>query len=201
MGRLLFWLLVLGMLTGGYYIYTQDPDPADARAAVNGTFASLHSRLTQALADAQNAAGDAAEHVADTGAEPAANDEGGDTAPTPDEPVVVDTPRPVAGGAGDEEALDQYRSWISEARATHPYPESEEHMHAVMVCESEGEATAVNPAGPYSGLFQYSAATWNADWNTYRNENILDPRAQIFATALAWSNGMQSHWGCYSRTH
>lgn len=181
MGRLLFWLLVLGMLAGGYYIYTQDPDPADARAAVSGTFASLHSRLTQALADAQNA--------------------DDNTAHEPDEQVVVETPRPVAGGAGDVQPLDQYRAWISEARATHPYPESEEHMYAVMMCESGGQATVVNPAGPYSGLFQYSAATWNADWNTYRNEGILDPRAQVFATALAWSNGMQSHWGCYSRTH
>lgn len=201
MGRLLFWLLVLGTLAGGYYIYTQDPDPADARAAVNGTFASLHSRLTQAMADAQSAAGGAAEHVADTGAEPAASDEGGDTAPTPDEPVVVDTPRPASGGAVGEQTLDQYRAWISEARARHPYPDSEERMYAVMICESGGRATIVNPAGPYSGLFQYGPALWSGDWNIYRDQDILDPQAQIFATALAWSNGMQGHWGCYSRAY
>jgi len=201
MGRLIFWLLVLGMIAGGYFIYTQNPDPADARAAVNGTFASLHSRLTQAIADAQSATDDAMEPVADTGTESPTDDGGEDTTHEPDEQVVVETPRPVAGGAGDDQTLDQYRAWISEARATHPYPDSEERMYAVMMCESGGKATAVNPAGPYSGLFQYSPDTWDADWNTYRNEDILNPRAQIFATALAWSNGMQNHWGCYSRTH
>jgi len=111
------------------------------------------------------------------------------------------TPQPTSPGAGDEQTLDQYRAWIREARATHPYPDSEERMYAVMMCESEGRAEVVNSAGPYSGLFQYSAATWNGDWNTYRDENILDPRAQFFATALAWSNGMQSQWGCYNRAH
>lgn len=95
----------------------------------------------------------------------------------------------------------QYRIWIAEARETHPYPESVEKMHAVMMCESGGRADIINPAGPYSGLFQYSASTWSGDWNHYRDTDILDARAQIFATALAWSKDMQSHWGCYHRSH
>lgn len=185
MGRLLFWMLVLGIIAGGYYIYTQDPDPAEARAAVNGAFASLHTRLNEAIA---NASQDMNNEVVD---------ETTDEDPTPEE-----TPAPALSNtnSGDND-LSQYRAWISEARARHPYPESEERMYAVMMCESGGRATIVNQAGPYSGLFQYSTATWNGDWNTYRDEGILDPRAQIFATALAWSNGMQGHWGCYSRPH
>ena len=103
--------------------------------------------------------------------------------------------------AGNNESSAQYRAWISEARAAHPYPESEEKMFAVMMCESGGRADIINPAGPYSGLFQYSADTWNGDWNQYRDSDILDARAQVFATALAWNNNMQSHWGCYSRAH
>ena len=95
-------------------------------------------------------------------------------------------------------ALAQYRTWISEARATHPYPETEARMYEVMMCESGGNAEIVNPAGPYTGLFQYVDGTWRGDWNTYRNQPITDARAQIFATALAWSRGMQSHWGCYT---
>lgn len=95
-------------------------------------------------------------------------------------------------------ALAQYRHWISEARAKHPYPESEDRMYAVMMCESGGNPEIVNPAGPYTGLFQYVDGTWRGDWNSYRSESITDPRAQIFATALAWSKGMQSHWGCYT---
>jgi hypothetical protein len=111
------------------------------------------------------------------------------------------TVRAAPGGAVEEQTLGQYRAWIREARARHPYADSEERMYAVMLCESRGQAAIVNPAGPYSGLFQYSRATWSGDWNTYRDQDILDPRAQIFSTALAWSNGMQRQWGCYSRPH
>ncbi|MEM6556839.1 MAG: hypothetical protein AAF642_13245 [Pseudomonadota bacterium] len=106
-----------------------------------------------------------------------------------------------SSGSDSGGTLEQYRAWISEARAAHPYPESEEKMFEVMMCESGGRADVVNPAGPYSGLFQYVAGTWAGDWNQYRDSDILDARAQIFATALAWNNNMQSHWGCYSRSH
>lgn len=81
----------------------------------------------------------------------------------------------------------------------HPYPESEAHMYAVMMCESSGRAAVVNRAGPYTGLFQYADGTWRGAWNIYRDHGVLNPRAQIFATALAWRNRMQGHWGCYDR--
>jgi hypothetical protein len=105
------------------------------------------------------------------------------------------------GGPVSEETLDRYRTWIVEARKKHPYPESADRMLSVMMCESRGQATIINPAGPYKGLFQYNPQTWNGDWNEYRDEDILDPRAQIFATALAWQRGMQGQWGCYNRDH
>lgn len=100
-----------------------------------------------------------------------------------------------------EAALAQYRVWIGEARVQYPYPDSVQRMYDVMMCESGGQAGIVNPAGPYSGLFQYADGTWNGDWNTYRENDILDAQSQIFATALAWSLNMQGHWGCYSRPH
>jgi len=96
-----------------------------------------------------------------------------------------------------EESLAMYRFWIREARELHPYAESEDRMYAVMMCESGGNASIVNPAGPYTGLFQYSDETWRGAWNTYRDGEITEAQAQIFATALAWSLNMQSHWGCY----
>jgi len=99
-----------------------------------------------------------------------------------------------------EATLAQYRAWITDARKKHPYPESEARMYAVMMCESTGRVAIVNPAGPYTGLFQYAAGTWNDTWNTYRGDGMLDAKAQIFATALAWSRDMQSHWGCYRKT-
>lgn len=114
------------------------------------------------------------------------------------------TPAPPAPtsrrGGVDEQTLAQYRTWIREARQAHPYADSEDRMYAVMMCESRGQATIVSPAG-HSGLFQYSRATWNGAWNTYRDHGMLDARAQIFATALAWQRNMQRQWGCYSNPH
>jgi hypothetical protein len=89
--------------------------------------------------------------------------------------------------------LDQYRLWIEEARAMYPYSESVEVMWNLMLCESSGNPDAI--AGPYHGLFQYDSQTWFGDWNPYRDTSIFDPRAQIFATAKAWSEGNIGWWG------
>lgn len=93
----------------------------------------------------------------------------------------------------------QLRQWIDEARAMYPYPESTDKMWRVMMCESTGYPGAVG-SGIYYGLFQYLPSTWAGSWNPYRNESIWDARSQIFATARAWSIGMQSHWSCYYLT-
>jgi hypothetical protein len=108
---------------------------------------------------------------------------------------------PASGGAVDAPTLQQLRAWISEARRKYPYADSEERMYAVMICESKGQAGIVNPAGPYSGLFQYSPGLWKGAWNVYRDQDVLDPKAQIFATALAWQKNMQGQWGCYTHPH
>jgi hypothetical protein len=73
-------------------------------------------------------------------------------------------------------------------------------MYAVLLCESGGDPAIVSPDGFNHGLFQYSAATWAGDWNPYRDQPITDARAQIFATACAWSRGMQAQWGCYTNS-
>jgi hypothetical protein len=115
-------------------------------------------------------------------------------------PKPAPTPTPTCGSA-DSEIVARYRAWITEARVLHPYDDSERRMFEVMRCESGCTASAVNRAGPYRGLFQYSDATWHGAWNLYRNESVLDPKAQIFATALAWSKHMQRRWGsCYRRS-
>jgi hypothetical protein len=94
--------------------------------------------------------------------------------------------------------LAQYRQWMEEARGLHPYPEPVDKMWAVMMCESGGEPML--SASLYHGLFQYHPDTWAGEWNPYRSAAILDPRAQIFATAKAWQEGYQSWWGCYALT-
>lgn len=98
--------------------------------------------------------------------------------------------------AEDEASRSQYLQWIREARKLHPYSQSECRMYQVMICESKGNAAAVG-SGRYVGLFQYRPATWNSRWNIYRDQDIHDARAQIFATALAWHDKLQDLWGCY----
>jgi hypothetical protein len=122
----------------------------------------------------------------------------GAATPAPSTPAAAHASPHAAQGPADTQTLTQYRAWIHEARQSYPYADSEDRMYAVMMCESRGQAALVNPAGPYSGLFQYGTASWRGDWNTYRDQSVLDARAQIFATALAWQRHMQSQWGCYS---
>lgn len=112
-------------------------------------------------------------------------------------PTLPSTPAPtLAPWAPSSSApLDQYRVWIEEARALHPYGESSEMMWALMICESSGKPDAVGSGT--SGLFQYTDATWAGAWNPYRDQPIFDPRAQIFATAKAWQDGNQVWWTCY----
>jgi len=197
MGRFLFWIVVLAGIAGGAYVYFVKPDPVVVRASVNHAVAELTTQVQNLIAGGEEVAGDEGMSASETAREEEATPEATETPAAPSIPA----PPPASQGAVDRQTLDQYRAWISEARAAHPYPDSEEHMYAVMMCESHGRASVVNSAGPYSGLFQYSSALWNGDWNTYRDQGILDPHAQIFATALAWSDGMQRQWGCYNRTH
>jgi hypothetical protein len=99
--------------------------------------------------------------------------------------------------AANVRTLEQYRAWMVEARQMYPYPQSIDKMYKVMMCESGGNAQASGGGGRWLGLFQYAPATWRGKWNPYRNNSIRDAKSQIFATAKAWSIGMQSHWSCY----
>jgi|GEM_PF-1432639 hypothetical protein len=110
------------------------------------------------------------------------------TLPTPTaQPSPTTPPTPATD-------LEQYRVWMHEARMQYPYSESLDAMWSVMICESSGNPTVV--VNGYYGLFQYSSDTWLGEWNPYREQPILDPKAQIFATAKAWYDGNQHWWGC-----
>ena len=119
--------------------------------------------------------------------------------PTVTPPAIIPSPQPAEPIAArvipNGAPFDQYRAWMIEAQAAHPYSEPLQTMWDVMICESSGEASRV--AGVYNGLFQFDSATWVGDWNPYRDQPILDPRAQIFAAAKAWNDGNQHWWGCY----
>jgi len=110
---------------------------------------------------------------------------------------VAGATRPGAASAATKATLDQYRAWMAEAKAMYPYPQTLDKMWRVMMCESGGNATASGGRGRWLGLFQYAPTTWRSSWNPYRANSIWDAKSQIFATAKAWSIGMQSHWSCY----
>ena len=112
-------------------------------------------------------------------------------------PTYVLTPVPTSAPPTPASTEAQYQVWIAEARTQYPYAESVAQMWAVLLCESGGNALASN--GVNHGLFQYQDATWAGDWNPYRDQPITDARAQILATAKAWSDGNQHWWGCYGR--
>ena len=81
----------------------------------------------------------------------------------------------------------------------YPYKEPASRMYRVMMCKLGGDRFAVG-AGRWYGLFQYVPGTWRGAWNPYRASSLNDSKAQIFATAKAWSIGMQSAWSCYYLT-
>lgn len=107
------------------------------------------------------------------------------------------TPTHVVGNSTSEASIsddpENYRALMEEARRKHPYPESVDVMWQVMMCESSGNPTIAGPGG-LMGLFQYTPETWTGSWNPYRDQPISDARAQIFATAKAWSDGYQHWW-------
>ncbi len=113
-----------------------------------------------------------------------------------EQPKVETTVAKTQSSGGATSTLGQYRQWMEEARAMYPYPQSIDKMWRVMMCESGGNPRASN-GGRYLGLFQYHPGTWGGSWNPYRSNSIWDAKSQIFATAKAWSIGMQSAWSCY----
>jgi Transglycosylase SLT domain len=102
-----------------------------------------------------------------------------------------------AGTAATSSQLAQYKQWMAAAKKMYPYPQTLDKMYRVMMCESSGNPNAVSPSGTYVGLYQYARSTWRGSWNPYRNNSIWDAKSQIYATAKAWSIGMQSAWSCY----
>ena len=74
-----------------------------------------------------------------------------------------------------------------------------DQLKRVMYCESGGRADALNKAGPYIGLFQFSLGTFKgyaAKIKTLSNPDVYNPYHQIEVAAYMFSKGLSSHWGC-----
>ncbi|MBV8526779.1 MAG: transglycosylase SLT domain-containing protein [Candidatus Dormibacteraeota bacterium] len=65
-------------------------------------------------------------------------------------------------------------------------------MVSIAECESGLRPNAVNPRGPYIGLFQFLQSTFTANGGT----NIWDPTDQANVTAKMLANGQAHQWSC-----
>jgi soluble lytic murein transglycosylase-like protein len=76
--------------------------------------------------------------------------------------------------------------------AADKYGVSASWMIRIAECESGMRPTAVNPRGPYDGLFQFLPSTFRAHGGT----NIWDPVQQSNITAQMLAAGEASQWSC-----
>lgn len=60
--------------------------------------------------------------------------------------------------------------------------------------ESNLNPNAVNPAGPWYGLFQFHPDTFAS--TPYRHRDIFDPRYNAYAAAWMWAQGRRNEWAC-----
>src|SRR5579884_2041323 len=65
-------------------------------------------------------------------------------------------------------------------------------MISIARCESGLNPRAVNPSGPYDGLFQFLMSTFRANGGT----NIWDPADQANITAKMLAHGQAHQWSC-----
>jgi soluble lytic murein transglycosylase-like protein len=79
-------------------------------------------------------------------------------------------------------------------QAAKRYDQSPKKMVRVARCESNLDPCAVNPAGPYRGLFQFLDSTWRS--TPYRHDNVYDPKANALAAAWMWREGRRDEWTC-----
>lgn len=78
--------------------------------------------------------------------------------------------------------------------AARAFDQPEEDLLRVGRCESNLDPRAVNPDGPYFGLFQFLRSTWAG--TPFADRDIFDPVANANAAAWMWQQGRRSEWVC-----
>ncbi|MBW3634363.1 MAG: lytic transglycosylase domain-containing protein [Chloroflexi bacterium] len=78
--------------------------------------------------------------------------------------------------------------------AARAFGQPEEDLLRVGRCESNLDPRAVNPAGPYFGLFQFLRSTWAS--TPFADRDIFDPVANASAAAWMWQQGRRGEWAC-----
>jgi hypothetical protein len=78
--------------------------------------------------------------------------------------------------------------------AARAFAQPEEDLLRVGRCESNLDPNAVNPDGPYLGLFQFLRSTWAS--TPFAHRDIFDPVANAQAAAWMWQQGRRGEWAC-----
>ncbi len=100
----------------------------------------------------------------------------------------IDEPQP----NGHSKTEDEIVAIIREAARAFAQPE--EDLVRVGRCESNLDPNAVNPDGPYFGLFQFLRSTWAS--TPFATRDIFDPVANAHAAAWMWQQGRRGEWAC-----
>jgi hypothetical protein len=78
--------------------------------------------------------------------------------------------------------------------AARAFNQPEEDLLRVARCESVLDPRAVNPQGPWFGLFQFHRSTWAS--TPFAARDIFDPVANANAAAWMWQQGRRGEWTC-----
>jgi hypothetical protein len=104
------------------------------------------------------------------------------------EKVEATEPAPDRGAWGEDDIVQIIRE------AARAFDQPVEDLIRVGRCESNLDPRAVNPAGPYFGLFQFLRSTWAT--TPFADRDIFDPVANANAAAWMWKQGRRNEWAC-----
>jgi hypothetical protein len=111
------------------------------------------------------------------------------------EKIGGDEPDPIPDPVTDPDRVWSEAEIVQIIRdAARAFGQPEEDLLRVARCESVLDPRAVNPRGPWLGLFQFHRTTWAS--TPFAERDIFDPVANANAAAWMWQQGRRNEWTC-----